>query len=114
MSDTDKPDYHVLIGRRCGRLAAVLHFLNPTFDEVIQLSVPALPKYALARQRSFWRRRFQNAVPEIKDERSLARCLENAFNFRRHPLASSDKHQRIKVALDAAPQGTLDSLRGPP
>jgi len=59
-----------------------------------------------------WRRRFQDAVPQIEDEGPLARCLENAFNLCRHSLAPGNKHQRIKVALDAAPQGTLDCLRG--
>ena len=60
-----------------------------------------------------WRCRFQDAVPEIEDERPLARYLKDAFNFYRHLVAPGDKHQRIKVALDAAPQGTLDCLRGP-
>ena len=60
-----------------------------------------------------WRRRFQDAVPEIEDERPLARYSKDAFNLGRHPPAPGNKHQRIKVALDATPQRTLDRLRGP-
>ena len=50
------------------------------------------------------RRRFQDAVPKIEDERSLACCLKDAFYLSRHPLAPGNKHQRVKVALDATPQ----------
>ncbi len=56
---------------------------------------------------------FQNAVPEIEDERSLARCTKDAFDFNRHPISASDKHLWIKVALDTALYAMLDHLSRP-
>ena len=60
-----------------------------------------------------WRRRFQDAVPEVEDERPLACCVQDAFDLSRHPSTPGNKYQRIEVALDAAPQGALDCVRGP-
>ncbi len=56
------------------------------------------------------RRRFQDAVSEIEDERPLACCVQDAFDLSRHLLTPSHKQQRIEVALNAAPQGTLDRV----
>lgn len=49
------------------------------------------------------RSRLQDTVPKIEDERPLACRAKDAFDLSRHPLAPSDKHLRIKVALDAPP-----------
>lgn len=56
---------------------------------------------------------FKDAVPKIKYEWTLARCLKDAFGLGCQSLSPDHQHPGVKVPLDAAPQTPLDRSCGP-